>query len=162
MQVSGGFGPLIHDRVGVVLVGRIRVEAMAVSQFDESLDLPALGALMMLSINVFLLVLVVLICANVALLMFARAAARESEIVVRNALGASRGRIVAQLFAEALVLGAVAAVIGVAAANTGLRWFYGAAGTIAAGCARSAGGAPRGPPAAGRPSARTTHPVRTR
>ena len=49
--------------------------------------------------------LLVLVCGNVALLMFARAATRESEIVVRNALGASRGRIVMQLFAEALVLG---------------------------------------------------------
>ena len=51
--------------------------------------------------------LLVLVCGNVALLLFARAATRESELVVRSALGASRGRIVAQLFAEALVLGAV-------------------------------------------------------
>ena len=46
--------------------------------------------------------LLVLVCANIALLMFARAATRESELVVRTALGATRGRIVMQLFAEAL------------------------------------------------------------
>jgi predicted permease len=66
--------------------------------------------------------LLVLVCGNVALLMFARAATRESEIVVRNALGATRGRIVAQLFAEALVLGGVACVVGLAGAGFGLRW----------------------------------------
>jgi hypothetical protein len=36
--------------------------------------------------------------------MFARAATRESEIDVRDALGASHGRIIMQLFVEALVL----------------------------------------------------------
>ncbi|WP_158508992.1 ABC transporter permease [Gemmatirosa kalamazoonensis] len=70
------------------------------------------------SFNVFAVLLLVLICCNVALLMFARAATRQSELVVRSALGASRGRIIAQLFAEALVLGAVAAAVGLAAA-----WF---------------------------------------
>ena len=75
------------------------------------------------SINVFLVMLLVLVCGNVALLMFARAATRESELVVRNALGASRGQIVMQLFTEALVLGGVAAVIGLAAAGSGLRWW---------------------------------------
>ena len=72
--------------------------------------------------NVFVVMLLVLVCANVGLLMFARAATRESEIVVRSALGASRRRIVMQLFAEALVLGAVAAVVGVTAAGWGVRW----------------------------------------
>jgi predicted permease len=56
----------------------------------------------------------------VALLFFARAASRESELVVRSALGASRRRIVTQLFAEALVLASVAAVVGLAAAQFAL------------------------------------------
>jgi cell division protein FtsX len=43
--------------------------------------------------------------------MFARAASREGEIQVRNALGASRGRIVRQLFPEALVLALIAAAV---------------------------------------------------
>jgi predicted permease len=55
--------------------------------------------------------------------LFARAATRETELLVRSALGASRRRIVAQLFAEALVLGGVAAVVGLAAAGFTIeRW----------------------------------------
>ena len=69
------------------------------------------------SIYFFAVMLLVLVCSNVALLLFARAATRESEFTVRTALGASRSRIVAQLFAEALVLGGVAAVMGLAAAH---------------------------------------------
>ena len=72
-------------------------------------------------IQVFILMLLVLVCGNVALLLFARAATRESEIIVRSALGASRRRIVVQLFAEALVLGALAAIAGLAAADVVLR-----------------------------------------
>lgn len=73
------------------------------------------------AINVFTVLLLVLVCGNVALLLFARAAAREGELVVRSALGATRGRIVAQLFTEALVLGGVAAVAGLAATHLMLR-----------------------------------------
>ncbi|MGH7467885.1 MAG: ABC transporter permease [Longimicrobiales bacterium] len=73
------------------------------------------------SSNLIFVVLVALICANVALLMFARAATRESEIIVRNALGASRGRIITQLVAEALVLGGLAALAGIAIAGWALR-----------------------------------------
>ena len=73
------------------------------------------------SIYFFAVVLLVLICSNIALLLFARAATRESEFTVRTALGASRSRIVAQLFVEALVLGGVAAVMGLAAAHVVLN-----------------------------------------
>jgi predicted permease len=64
----------------------------------------------------------VVVCGNVALLMFARAATRERELVVRRALGAARSRIVTQLFAEALVLAAIAAVLGLTATDFALRW----------------------------------------
>jgi predicted permease len=75
----------------------------------------------MYSIYFFTAMLLILICGNVGLLLFARAASREADLVVRTALGASRGRLVAQMFAEALVLGGVAAIVGVTAANFALR-----------------------------------------
>ena len=73
------------------------------------------------SIYLFAVMLLVLVCGNVALLLFARAATRESDLVMRSALGASRSRIVAQMFAEALVLGGVAAAVGLVAADFALR-----------------------------------------
>ena len=78
---------------------------------------------MSLAIPLFAITLLVLVCGNVALLLFARAATRENELIVRSALGASRGRIIVQLFAEALVLGGVAAAIGLTATHLALdRW----------------------------------------
>jgi ABC-type antimicrobial peptide transport system permease subunit len=84
-------------------------------------DFPGNQLPVLFSVNLVAVTLLVLICSNVALLVFARAASREGELVVRSALGASRGRIVAQLFAETLVLGAVAAAVGLAAAHFTLR-----------------------------------------
>ena len=70
-----------------------------------------------------LLVLIVA-CANVGTLVYARTATREAEIAVRHALGASRARIVGQLFVEALVLAAVAAVVGLFVADLVLRLVF--------------------------------------
>ena len=64
-----------------------------------------------------ILLVLMVACVNVGTLIYARTATREGEIAMRYALGASRGRIVVQLFVEALVLASVAAVVGLGAAH---------------------------------------------
>ena len=62
--------------------------------------------------QLFASVLTVLVAINLAILVYARTVTRLGEIAVRSALGASRRRILAQLFIEALALVLVGAVAG--------------------------------------------------
>jgi putative ABC transport system permease protein len=79
----------------------------------------------MYGVNIVFLMLLAVICTNVATLVFARTATRGWEITVRSALGASRGRIVSQLFVEALVLASLAAVVGLGIARLGMGYAVG-------------------------------------
>ena len=65
--------------------------------------------------------MLLIVAVNVAILVYARTATRMGDIAVRTALGASRARVVAQLFVEALVPSVAAAAIGLAILHVALR-----------------------------------------
>jgi predicted permease len=75
-------------------------------------------------IHAIVLLVLGAVSANVATLIFARTAIRGPEIVVRHALGASRARVIAQIVTESLVLTLAAAALGLAVAQTTVRYAW--------------------------------------
>jgi len=61
-------------------------------------------------------------CANVAILVYARTVSRHEELSARCALGATRGRLIGQLFIEVLVLAIGAAIVALAFVRLVGRW----------------------------------------
>jgi hypothetical protein len=87
---------------------------------DGELDVSAIAQLALTNFPSLLVLFIA--CMSVGTLVYARTATREGEIALRSALGASRARIVGQLFVETLALASLAAAVGLVTADQVLTW----------------------------------------
>ena len=111
---------LVRASINDLIPGWKRDWGIAVEPYDLRLVGDRLRQSIYLALGAVVVVLLIA-CANIANLLLARGAARQKEIALRAALGASRGRIAAQLLTESLVIGVAGGVAGVAVAYSLLQ-----------------------------------------
>jgi len=125
-RLKHGITPASVDAELAVLGERYRKQNPAAPDADPGVTMTAeplrdtvvadvRGKVLMLSGSVALVLLIA--CANVANLLLSRALARQREISIRTALGASRKAIMRQLLAESMFLALIAGTLG-----AGLGW----------------------------------------
>jgi predicted permease len=105
---------LVGDRVDALRAAKVRRNGFrpVVSPLRERVSGRFADALFVLA--AFVSTLMLLVCANLSNLLLARAAARQREMALRVALGASRSRLVRQLLVESLTLSSGGAALGLA------------------------------------------------
>ena len=95
--------------------------SVRVEKFSEP---PTDMKLVFLTLLATVILVLLVACTNVANLLLARAAGRTRELAVNVALGASKGRVLAKLVAEAIVLVGAGALLGVGLGWLGLRLVF--------------------------------------
>jgi putative ABC transport system permease protein len=98
--------PDTNYRIGVVLVP-VKEEMLGNVRLELLILMASAAAVLLIA------------CANLASLLLSRGVARQSELTIRRALGATRGRLIRQMMVEGLMLSSAGAAAGLAVVPTG-------------------------------------------